>query len=267
MLNILLVDDQPLYRKTLRAIVDWESMDMQIVADVHNGQEALNIINAQSVDIVLTDMKMPVMNGLELIESVQRKQPEIQFIALSAYDEFYLVKSAFKLGVKEYVLKSEISEERIREVVQNVKIEIEKMEVENDHQKKMESYLDEKRFLLKNKLFKELISGKHEENIKVLEEMNILGANIKNNYLILVIIACINNYSTVHIKDKDEAEGLNIISDLRKILESYNVGEVFYNSEGEFIIILSDDNDNSEYALFQSAFMFYDKVEKEKTVF
>ena len=263
MLNVLLVDDQPLYRKTLRTIVDWQSMDMRIIADVHNGQEALNIINTKSVDIVLTDMKMPVLSGLELIQSVQSKKPEIQFIALSAYDEFYLVKSAFKLGVKEYVLKSEISEERIREVVQNVKIEVEKMRVKNDHQKKMESYLDEKRFLLKNKLFKELISGKHEENIKVLEEMNILGANIKNNCLMMVIIACIYNCNTVHIKDKDEAEGLNIISDLRKILESYNVGEVFYNSAGEFIIILSDDDDNSEYALFQSAFMFYDKVEKE----
>ncbi|MBN2657602.1 MAG: response regulator [Spirochaetales bacterium] len=118
MLKLLIVDDEPMFREGLIKTIDWASMDIRIAGEAFNGLEALSIIEKCELDFVLTDIRMPEMDGLELIRAARRIKPRLGFIVLSAYDDFSLVKEAFKLGVVDYILKSEVGEEEILQIIE-----------------------------------------------------------------------------------------------------------------------------------------------------
>jgi two-component system, response regulator YesN len=109
MYHVLVVDDEPLVRLSLKNMLDWAVHGFFFGYEAAHGQQALDIIQSQAqIDILILDMSMPVMNGLELIERLQflARRPEI--LILSAHHDFALVRSAFKLGVHDYVLKAEM---------------------------------------------------------------------------------------------------------------------------------------------------------------
>lgn len=121
MYKVLLVDDEPLVRDEIRNIVNWKEFNMEIIGESYNGIEALKYIEIHRPDIVLTDIKMPEMDGLQLIQSIRSKDLNTKFIILSAYSDFHMVKEAFKLGVSEYLLKSEITPTSVINAIKNIK--------------------------------------------------------------------------------------------------------------------------------------------------
>lgn len=84
-----------------------------------HGAAALQFIESQPVEMVITDMSMPIMNGVELTAAIKRKYPDIMIVALSAYDDFKFVKESLKLGARDYILKQDIEKEDISQIVQN----------------------------------------------------------------------------------------------------------------------------------------------------
>lgn len=123
MYRILLVDDERIIREGIAAIIDWEAHDLMFLGAVRNGIEAYDAIVREHPQIVITDIKMPVLDGLELIAKVKGEFPEIIFIVLSGYSEFELAKEAMRHGVKHYLLKP-CNEHKIIDVLQNVKNEL-----------------------------------------------------------------------------------------------------------------------------------------------
>lgn len=109
MYSLLIVDDETIVRTTLATMVNWEELGFVIAASVPTGKAALNIIQTQQIDVVLTDIKMPVMDGLELMQHVISLPSPPLFYVLSAYSDFDLVRKAFKLGAIDYIVKGDIS--------------------------------------------------------------------------------------------------------------------------------------------------------------
>lgn len=105
MYQVLIVDDEEIIRNGINRAIDWPQYDCQVCAIAKNGLEAMDIIRRMQPEIVITDLKMPGMNGLELIKETRREWPDIQFIILSGYGEFDFAKQAMKYGVKYYILK------------------------------------------------------------------------------------------------------------------------------------------------------------------
>ncbi|MEC0167132.1 response regulator transcription factor [Paenibacillus graminis] len=105
MRNVLLVDDEPLIVKGMQSIIDWNANHMQIADTARNGVEALAKLDGLSVDLVITDIMMPQMTGLELIREVKVRSPLTKFIILSGYEEFNYVREGITLGVENYLLK------------------------------------------------------------------------------------------------------------------------------------------------------------------
>ncbi len=121
MAEILIVDDEPLVLLTLKSLCDWEAHGIYIIGEAENGQAALECIRAHpSVDIVLTDVDMPVMDGLELAESLKEIDPGVSVIFLSSHSNFDYVRRAFKSGAYDYILKSEMNERSLLELIQRV---------------------------------------------------------------------------------------------------------------------------------------------------
>lgn len=105
MYKVFIVDDEPFIIEGLYDIVDWAGMGMEIVGRAENGQEALEALTSLRADILITDISMPMMNGLDLIRAVRELQPGLKAIILSGYDEFGYLKEGMTLGIENYLLK------------------------------------------------------------------------------------------------------------------------------------------------------------------
>ena len=124
-MKVLLVDDYPLILEGLIRIFDWKENGFSVVLRAGNGKQALEALEKQPVDIIFTDIEMPVMDGLVLIKEVRNKYPHIKIAVLSAHDDFELVRTAFKLGAGDYLLKHEMDYETIKRICDNFKNKIE----------------------------------------------------------------------------------------------------------------------------------------------
>lgn len=118
MYKLLIADDEKIIRESVSELIDWEALDIQITACCKNGLEALDAIMDTAPDIVMTDIRMPGIDGLELIGKIRSLDPRIQFIILTGHPEFDYARRALQYGVREYLLKP-ISEEAIIDAVKN----------------------------------------------------------------------------------------------------------------------------------------------------
>lgn len=107
--KVVIVDDELITRQGLKHIIVWEKEGFQIVGEASNGHEGLELINKLQPDIVLADIVMPVMDGMDFSLVLQEKYPHIQLIILSSYDDFDYVKSTLLNGAIDYVLKPTLS--------------------------------------------------------------------------------------------------------------------------------------------------------------
>ena len=119
MLKLIIADDERMVRETLSRIIDWKQYNIELVGLCRNGLEAYDMILDESPDIVLTDLRMPGMDGLELIEKASETPSPPQFVILSGYGEFDYAKRAMKYGVKHYLLKP-CGETQILESIRDV---------------------------------------------------------------------------------------------------------------------------------------------------
>lgn len=106
MIKTLIVDDDFLVRMFLKQLIDWESQGFTLVGDACGGEEALELIDRFFPELIITDLSMPGMDGIELIEQARARLPDSYIIALSCHGEFEYVKEAMKQGANEYVLKN-----------------------------------------------------------------------------------------------------------------------------------------------------------------
>lgn len=97
MLKVLLVDDEPFILQGLKVLIDWNAEGYEVVGAVRTGQEAIDYLKENPVDLVMTDIKMPVMSGIELLEEVRRDQiSDAYFIILSGYNDFAYAQQAVR---------------------------------------------------------------------------------------------------------------------------------------------------------------------------
>lgn len=111
MYSVFLVDDEPIVLEGIRTKIDWESSGFSFAGEATDGEIALSMIHEIKPDILITDIKMPFMDGLQLAAAIKKTQPWIKIIILSGHDEFDYAKKAISIGIQDYLLKPFTSEE------------------------------------------------------------------------------------------------------------------------------------------------------------
>ena len=104
MLKLLIADDEKAIRDSISTLIDWSSLDIKLIGTAKNGIDAYNMILDQYPDIILTDIKMPGLTGLELIRKIHEIAPQTEFIILSCYGVFEFAKEAMQYGFQHYLL-------------------------------------------------------------------------------------------------------------------------------------------------------------------
>lgn len=105
MYKIIIAEDEPLALRTLKNMIDRHYPDMQVVGEARSGEEALALIEEKSPDMVFSDIRMPVMDGIELLRQVRVRNLDIELVIISGYQDFQFAQSAIRYGVMEYLLK------------------------------------------------------------------------------------------------------------------------------------------------------------------
>jgi Response regulator containing CheY-like receiver domain and AraC-type DNA-binding domain len=111
--SVLLVDDEASIRDGLKHMIHWEKEGFHLIGEAENGSAALEMIKNYPPDIIITDLKMPKMDGIELTSIIQKQYPDIHFFILSSYDDFQYVSQAFKNGAVDYLLKPTITAQQL----------------------------------------------------------------------------------------------------------------------------------------------------------
>lgn len=127
MWKMLIADDEPIIREGLKHVLDWERYDIQIIGEAEDGEIAYDMVAIHRPDIILLDICMPFLNGLELIERIRVILPEVVIIIVSGHDEFEYAQKAVRLEVADFILKP-VDEEEIRKSVERVIARIESRE-------------------------------------------------------------------------------------------------------------------------------------------
>ncbi|MGN1203501.1 MAG: response regulator [Lachnospiraceae bacterium] len=118
LLKLVIVDDEPILLKGLISTYEWDKMGFQVVGSAQSGEQAVEVINRLSPDVVLTDIRMKQMTGLQVMEQVRKTEKDCLFIVLSAYRDFSYAQQACDLGAFAYLLKP-IEDEKLQETMQN----------------------------------------------------------------------------------------------------------------------------------------------------
>ena len=105
MYRALIVDDEDIIKIGLKTIIDWEQLGFEIVGTAEDGLEAIKMVEELSPDLIITDIIMPRMDGIELMEELKKRGFAGKIIVLSNYGEVDYVKRAMKLGAEDYILK------------------------------------------------------------------------------------------------------------------------------------------------------------------
>ena len=189
MLNVMIVDDEPLVRITLKSIIPWNKYDFYVLDEAENGKQCLDILETNKIDIIITDIKMPVIDGLELIKILKAKYPQILIIVLSAYEEFELVKKALLYGAEDYILKSELNETSTINSLLTVKEKYEENNKKLRYEMVVNKDISENINVLKESFIKELLFSPTElDNLQIEKKLKQFSMDKYNQDNILIIL-------------------------------------------------------------------------------
>lgn len=120
MIRVMLVDDEPFVRMAIRTIFDWERHGFTILSEANNGAAAIEKMRENPPDLLVTDIRMPIVDGILLLRHVKEHYPTVRSVVLSNYDDFDLVRSAFVEGAVDYVLKNDLNAEQFQALAERI---------------------------------------------------------------------------------------------------------------------------------------------------
>jgi two-component system response regulator YesN len=229
MYNLIIADDDVIIRRGLSKNIDWEGHGFDLIGTAGTGKEALMLAESRKPDIVITDIRMPHMDGLELTERLIAKYPDVKVILMTSFEEFEFAQKALKLKVFDYILKP-FENEALLDTVNRAAAEYRR-------EKTVQKQIFDSMPLLRQLFWEHLISGRFEET-ELAKESEFLGIDLHAAHFATSVIK-IDDYQSPKIRNRFGQEMLkfcvgNIIQEMIGHMEKCYV--VHY--DGEEIVLL-----------------------------
>ncbi|ACT00722.1 response regulator [Paenibacillus sp. JDR-2] len=227
MYRVMIVEDEFIVRYGIRSMIDWEKVGLEVTGEAANGKEALELIRRDPPDILITDIKMPVMDGIQLIEEVRSSGFTMKVIILSNLEEFQYAQKAIRYGVSEYMIKSDMMPRDFEKALMNVKASLDTAESDPGINVKA-SIVEPAR---KEKLLLGLIEGSRPEEVEagsIPEEAELNGLHLPA-YLL---------YTLIHTRDCGLFEKQQVIHETFEQIGSDRSFVVFADKQGEINVLL-----------------------------
>lgn len=253
MYRAIIVDDEELVCKGLRKYFDWSKHNIQILSDFPDGQKAYQFVQENPIDLLVTDVRMPHMDGITLAGHVKELYPDAKIIFVSGYDDVAYLKNALKVDAIDYILKS-IDLNELEETVSRV---VKIMDTENARKKElaeMEELLNQSFPLLQERLLLTLIRDDIEDLGNIREHIEFLNIPLDEDSRYCVLVIQLQRYySTFSGMTERERQllSLKIQDECRRIGKEYGETICFKSRVGEYVMIISLEEDEYEDKLLQ----------------
>jgi two-component system, response regulator YesN len=224
MYKLLVVDDEFNIRDGIINAIPWDKIGAEVVGEALDGQEALEKVEMLSPDIVITDVYMDYMDGLELSDVLHQKYPLIKVIILSGYDDFEFVKKALALKVFTYIIKPVFPKELI-EIVANVIAELEKEKQFMAKIQFMESEISRNKSLLLERFLYDMINGNIQNNEEMQMRMDFLDIHFRKKYYSCLLVTIPEHYHSIKGSDMKRLHSL-----------MFSIREIFLNTMDDYEI-------------------------------
>lgn len=260
MYKVFLVEDEIFVRESMRESDVWKGSNFLLAGEASDGEMALPLIEEIKPDILITDIKMPFMDGLELSRIVKKNMPFIKIIILSGYDEFSYAREAMSIGITQYIVKP-LSSGDLLKALNEVAEQIEKERKERENFEDVNKCLKDSMELMKERFLNDLSAGVIPA-VEAIEKAKSLGVNIFSKYYIAVLI--IPETKERNRSRFEYAEYLKVERITNDMLERNQDILKFSKNLKEIVLIIKGDNpevlENSCYMLAKSM-----KVEVERS--
>jgi two-component system response regulator YesN len=183
--KVYLVEDEITTREGIRDNVDWQSAGFELCGEAPDGELALPQIEALQPDVLITDIKMPFMDGLQLCKIVREHMAWIKIIIISGYNDFQYAQTAIQLGVTEYLLKP-VSVQDLQTILARVALSLDQEKSERAYLKKLRSQVEDNLELLREKFLLRLATG-GESSLTAIEQSQQLGLNVLAPYYQVIL--------------------------------------------------------------------------------
>ena len=249
-MKVFLADDEIVVREGIRESFPWDETPYTLVGEAPDGEMALPMIRDTNPDIVITDIKMPFMDGIELCRILRAQMPWIGIIVLSGYDEFEYARQCIQLGVREYLVKP-INSENLREVLDKVSKQLSDERKAIEHAASLRSRIGSDEQLVKAKLIASLYSEEAaaEDSHSVLKHLHSMGCNVIAPF-----------YAVVDAAYNPVSEGQAIAFDLSE--GSGGVMHATSSRTGSVLLVMGDTAEDAEERAYAFAASLVRELER-----
>ena len=244
MYKVLLVDDEALIREAISENIQWEEMGFSFMGACENGRQAMEAIEKEQPDLLLTDINMPFVDGMELTKFVYENYPDTKVIIISGFDEFEYAKNAVKYQVLEYILKP-ITPMEFLETLQRVKRMFDERRESQRDMKKIRSAYVSSLPALQARYLHNLLSGTADYS-KIVEKQEELQLRLKANCYNTVLVEGddLTPFTMQYANVKDELALFAIYNIAAEIVAEEKCGIAFQNMEEKTVIIFMGESKN-----------------------
>lgn len=249
MIKIMIVDDEYVIRQGIITSIEWESMGMTIVGEAANGREAYEKALSLEPQIIVTDVRMPIMDGLELTKLLRETMPKVRVIIISGYDEFQYAREALRMGVSEYLLKPIGADELVKLMLKQCN-EIIKECSETDRETKIKSIFDENFYFMQERFINNVVRGENCDWELIPEKSRELNLDLCGKDYQSVIID-IDDYLRI-TENMSSGQKKAIKDNVKTIADRIiypSTGSLFFLSENGYLFSIINVKDSNRYDL------------------
>ncbi|NMA85128.1 MAG: response regulator [Epulopiscium sp.] len=242
MFKVVIVDDEMIIAKGLQATIPWESLGCEVAGVAFNGLEAKDLIDVIRPSIVISDIVMPGMTGIELAEHIHLHHPKTNCIILTAYDDFSYAQKAVKFGVKDYILKP-IDKNNVIKAIEQIVIKLKKnlSTMENIH--KLENIVEQVKPLITSTLLFDIALNGNQEIQYITDQLKNFNINIGKGSVLLF---------QFRYKDNNRAEKLHefaVKNIIQSLFEKYGHHYAIKKIENRYVMITRFNADISNFII------------------
>jgi two-component system response regulator YesN len=246
--KVVFVEDEIVTREGIRDNVDWFDHGFEFCGEAPDGEMALQLLLATKPDLLITDIKMPFMDGLQLCKVVRERMPELAIVILSGHDEFEYAQEAIKIGVTEYLLKP-VTVQDIHQVLDKIARRLEQDKVEREKIHKLHVQIEESQAHLRERLLLKLIIGAV-PSPEAIENCQSLGLDLIAKYYLIVILK-------IELSDRSEQFNFDEYQHVQHIIASLveNNPDVFLIKKDWEEVVLIMKGNNADYLVEERDFL------------
>ncbi|WP_166239696.1 response regulator [Paenibacillus turpanensis] len=232
--KVILVDDEPIILRSLKAAIPWQELNLSICGEARNGEQALQLVLEEAPHIVISDIRMPVIDGISLMKEVMARHPKLVFIFISGYGEFEYAREALRQGAFDYMLKP-IDHEELTDMIERAVAKLDEERHARLENERLLHSVETLSMLAQERMFAELIEG----NPRPLTRLTWLeNSELEKDYFMAV--AQLDQYSAMNRQWTADEKRLWFFA-VRNILEEWSAQNggltVFPFHSGEWILL------------------------------